>query len=117
MDTVESSSLSAISARPNETQVLSPLWMVTRQPLLNEFVHYLTKILAHLRARPEDQHDIVFSRQKLHEVRRAFSAMILRGEQDFLVRGHGLFESLNRFVAAHEQWNYRRREHQNVPQW
>ena len=82
MDIVESSSLSAISVSPHETQVLSPLWMVTRQPLLNEFVHYLTKILAHLRAQPEDQHDIVFSRQKLQEVRRAFSAMILRGEQD-----------------------------------
>ena len=82
-----------------ELGMMSPLWMVTREPLLNDFVHYLSATLAELRARPEAEHQVVLSRQKLREVRRAFSAMILRGEQAL----HQLSELIcNKYFSAYQ---------------
>ncbi len=66
---------------PQGSNLVSPLGMVTKEPLLNDFVLYLSTILSEIKARPNDTHEIYFSRQKLREVRRAFSAMILRGER------------------------------------
>jgi len=58
----------------------SPLWMVTQEPRLNDFVAYLTSYLDDLRARPAAPHQLTFSRARVAEVRAAFSNMILRGE-------------------------------------
>jgi len=60
----------------------SPLWMVTQEPRLNEFVGYLTELLQELR-KPKvmNVHHLEFSRAQLAEVRLAFSSMILRGEE------------------------------------
>ncbi|MCX6111159.1 MAG: hypothetical protein NTZ90_16310 [Proteobacteria bacterium] len=60
----------------------SPLWMVTQEPLLNEFVGSLTALLQQLRAPTgEREHRLEFSRQQLADVRQAFSSMIVRGEE------------------------------------
>jgi hypothetical protein len=76
----------------------SPLWMLTQEPLLNGFVTRLTETLHALRADPGGDHELVFARAELRDVRHAFSGMILRGEE----RLHRLSELLcRRFFPAH----------------
>ncbi len=58
----------------------SPLWMVTREPVLNHFVSYLTGFLESLRREPTKNHDLSISLAELRDVRAAFGSMILRGE-------------------------------------
>ena len=58
----------------------SPLWLVTQEPGLNEFVAYLGGTLNRLREAPSGAQELVFSRSRLAGVRRAFGDMILRGE-------------------------------------
>lgn len=63
------------------TQTRSPLWMVTQEPRLNEFVGTLSRFVETQRVNPSAEHELVFSQKELDEVRHAFSAMILRGEE------------------------------------
>ncbi|HEX5690008.1 MAG TPA: hypothetical protein VFX76_08395, partial [Roseiflexaceae bacterium] len=59
----------------------SPLWMVTAEPLLNEFVLDLQHIQHDLTNAPIGACEIRFSRARLESVRTAFSRMIRHGEQ------------------------------------
>jgi hypothetical protein len=59
----------------------SPLWMVTSEPLLNEFVLDLQHILHSLTQEPLDACELRFSRVRLETVRSAFSRMIRHGEE------------------------------------
>lgn len=77
----------------------SPLWMVTQEPLLDDFVTCLTVVLAALRDRPESEHELILSRPRLREVRQAWSSMIIRGEQSL----HRLSELLcRRFFEGYQ---------------
>ncbi len=58
----------------------SPLWMVTREPVLNQFVSYLTGFVEGLRQDPHHKHELSLSLAELSDVRKAFGAMIIRGE-------------------------------------
>jgi hypothetical protein len=59
----------------------SPLWMVTSEPLLNEFVLDLQHIQHELTNAPIDACELRFSRARLEAVRAAFSRMIRHGEE------------------------------------
>jgi hypothetical protein len=54
--------------------------MVTREPLLNQLVGYLSEMRTRIEAEPRGPHHLVFSRSHLEEVRTAFARMILHGE-------------------------------------
>ena len=58
----------------------SPLWLVTREPLVNELVVYLDTMRQRISAAPHDRHTIAFGRSNLGEVRKAFARMICHGE-------------------------------------
>jgi hypothetical protein len=64
----------------------SPLWMVTREPLLNQLVGYLSEMRTRIEASPAGPHRMVFSRASLDDVRTAFARMIRLGESKL----HGL---------------------------
>lgn len=68
----------------------SPLWMVTQEPRLNEFVSYLSAFMARRRDPEGGVQELVFSRRELAEVRQAFAGMLLRGERKL----HQLCEQL-----------------------
>ena len=58
----------------------SPLWMVTRQPLINEFVSNLANHREQIESNPGIAYNLVFSRSELEEVRVQYAAMIRAGE-------------------------------------
>ncbi len=58
----------------------SPLWMVATEPVLNEFVVELQKLLNELLLSPRGKRVLKFSRSGLLEVRTAFANMIRHGE-------------------------------------
>ena len=58
----------------------SPLWMVTRQPLINEFVSNLANHREQIESNPGIAYNLVFSRSELEEVRVQYAAMIRGGE-------------------------------------
>lgn len=58
----------------------SALWMVTQEPVLNDFVIYLNQKKQEILANPEAEHVLKFSQSKLDQARQAFGRMILRGE-------------------------------------
>jgi len=59
----------------------SPLWMVTAEPVLNEFVMDLHRLRHELMMSPDEERVLRFSRARLQEVRTAFADMIRHGEQ------------------------------------
>jgi hypothetical protein len=59
----------------------SPLWMVTTEPLLNDFVLDLQRLRHELGDRPDIPRELRFSRARLEQVRAAFSRMIRHGEE------------------------------------
>ncbi len=61
--------------------VRSPLWMVTGEPLLNEFVVDLQQIQQELAHTPIADSNLRFSRARIEAVRAAFSRMIRHGEE------------------------------------
>ncbi len=67
--------------RKSSANVRSPLWMVSQEPVLNDLVCYLDTIRAELIQEPHRHHELIFSRQKLRQVRIAFDDMIRRGEE------------------------------------
>ncbi len=63
-----------------EATAHSPLWMVTTEPLLNQFVLDLQRLRRDLTEQPSTHHVLRFSREGLVEVRAQFAAMIRHGE-------------------------------------
>lgn len=59
----------------------SPLWLVTREPLLNELVLYLDDMRRQMTAAPDALHTFEFSRSALDEIRKEFASMIRQGEE------------------------------------
>jgi hypothetical protein len=60
---------------------VSPLWLLTDEPLVNELVSYLETMRRRITADPRGDHTFNFSRPHLADVRTAFASMIRRGEQ------------------------------------
>jgi hypothetical protein len=60
---------------------VSPLWLLTDEPLVNELVAYLETMRRRITADPGAAHTFRFSRSHLTEVRAAFARMIRRGEE------------------------------------
>ncbi len=59
----------------------SPLWLVTREPLLNQLVIYLDEMRRQMTAAPDAVHTLEFSRSALDEIRKEFARMIRQGEE------------------------------------
>ncbi len=59
---------------------VSPLWMLTQEPDLNQLVVYLQEMRARINAEPDKEHVIRFSRANVEKARAAFSRMVRRGE-------------------------------------
>ncbi len=59
----------------------SPLWQVTREPLIHQFVGYLTSARAEITADPTSEHVLIFDRHRIGEVSHAFRTMVRRGEE------------------------------------
>lgn len=59
----------------------SPLWLVTREPLLNGLVVYLDDMRRRMAAAPDAVHTFEFSRSELDDIRKAFARMIRQGEE------------------------------------
>ncbi|HEY0739379.1 MAG TPA: hypothetical protein VGD69_30935 [Herpetosiphonaceae bacterium] len=69
----------SLESLPSTTQ--SPLWMVTTEPLLNQFVSDLQRLRRAIDEQPQTHHELSFSRVGLHAVRAAFASMIRHGEE------------------------------------
>jgi hypothetical protein len=67
--------------RSIDTSSQSPLWMVTSEPSLNQFVMELQQLRQQIMAQPEASHEIRFERARLEQVRGAFGRMIRHGEE------------------------------------
>jgi len=67
--------------QPHDQAAHSPLWMVTGEPLLNQFVLDLQRLQQELSHAPIAHYDLHFSRARIEAVRAAFSRMIRHGEQ------------------------------------
>jgi hypothetical protein len=72
----------------------SPLWMVTTEPVLNEFVMDLQRLRHELMMSPDQERVLRFSRGRLQEVRTAFANMIRHGEQRLHLLARLLCDSL-----------------------
>lgn len=59
----------------------SPLWMVTSEPRLNQFVTDLQRLRRDVMQQPAVSREVRFSRAGLEEVRAAFAQMIRHGEE------------------------------------
>jgi hypothetical protein len=59
----------------------SPLWMVTTEPLLNDFVSQLQRLRRAIDVQPSLEHELCFSQTGLDAVRAAFASMIRHGEE------------------------------------
>jgi hypothetical protein len=58
----------------------SALWMVTQEPVLNEFVCYLSEKKDQILTHPERSHHLRFSKRQLNGVNQAFANAIRKGE-------------------------------------
>lgn len=76
----------------------TPLWMLTREPALNELVEYLEQAKQRVQGDPDGKHRFRFSAQQIENARKSFARMILNGEE----RLHRLCEVLcgNLFVEG-----------------
>jgi Region found in RelA / SpoT proteins len=66
---------------PHDPAAHSPLWMVTTEPLLNQFVLDLRQLQHELAGAPAAHSDLRFSRAHVEAIRAAFSRMIRHGEE------------------------------------
>jgi hypothetical protein len=82
--------MTGLPVRPDDTRdpavvpfqrSVSPLWLLTDEPLVNELVGYLETMRRRITEDPRAAHTFTFSRTHLTEVRAAFARMIRRGEQ------------------------------------
>lgn len=60
---------------------LSPLWTVTREPLIHQFVGYLEDNRRRIVAAPDEVHVLEFSRTRVQEIQHAFRRLVRRGEE------------------------------------
>ncbi len=67
--------------RPYIDPRTSPLWQVTREPLIHQFVGYLTDVRQKISADPTSEHVLTFARPRIAEVHHAFRTMVRRGEE------------------------------------
>ena len=58
----------------------SPLWLLTKQPMVNDLVSYLETQRKAIDDAPHRRHVLSFSRQHLRAVRADFADMIRHGE-------------------------------------
>ena len=77
----------------------SPLWMVTREPLLNELVTKLQQLRMRFLTDPDAIHSVCFSKTALQKVRQDFANMILRGEEGLHRLSHLI---CNSFVSSYQ---------------
>ena len=65
----------------SQASAQSPLWMVTSEPYLNEFVMELRQVRQDIIENGNTPHEVHFSRERLEQVRAAFARMIRHGEE------------------------------------
>ena len=65
----------------DDTSALSPLWMITQEPAINQLVVYLQSAREKIHSDPNDRFKLEFSIRQLVEVREAFSRVIRDGEK------------------------------------
>ncbi len=82
MQTDEDATTSANTSSPVDEETRSPLWLVTTEPLVNQFVVSLQRLRVELMQHPDVQHEVRFSRARITEVRTAFATMIRHGEAE-----------------------------------
>lgn len=63
-----------------ERDWVTPLWMITQEPDLNNLVKYLQEKRTVITANPNQEHVLYFSRAQIEAAREAFSRMVRRGE-------------------------------------
>lgn len=76
----------------------SPLWIVTQEPIISQWVAGLSRICQEQLAHPESEHHLVVSRRTVEEVRGRFAGLIRRGESKL----HRLCAALSRTYL--ENW-------------
>jgi len=59
---------------------VTPLWMITQEPDLNDLVKYLQEKRIVITDNPDQEHVLYFSRAQIEAAREAFSRMVRRGE-------------------------------------
>lgn len=64
-----------------ENTAYSPLWLVTTEPMLNQFVLRLQRLRAELHQAPQATRELRVTRTELAQVRAAFANMIRHGEE------------------------------------
>lgn len=70
-----------ITDAPAEPGSQSPLWMVTTEPTLNQFVMGLQRLRLDLLQNPATARELRFSKGRVEEVRASFAHMIRHGEE------------------------------------
>jgi len=63
-----------------EREWVTPLWMITQEPDLNNLVMYLQEKRTVITDNPDQEHVLYFSRAQIEAAREAFSRMVRRGE-------------------------------------
>jgi len=63
-----------------EREWVTPLWMITQEPDLNNLVKYLQEKRTVITDNPDKEHVLKFSRSQIEAARAAFSRMVRRGE-------------------------------------
>ncbi|HQU70685.1 MAG: hypothetical protein KDI06_01625 [Calditrichaeota bacterium] len=81
------------------THSFSPLWLVAREPLVNELIGELKLLQNELIDMPDLHRELFFSRSRVSEVRQAFWETIRRGEE----RLHQLSGLLGQSLLQHYQ--------------
>lgn len=74
-------------------RVESPLWQVTREPLIHQFVGYLSDCKRRIEASP-GPHQVEFSRSRVAEVDHAYRRMVRQGEERLHRLGQLMCDSL-----------------------
>lgn len=67
---------------------LSPLWMITQEPAINDLVLYLQSAKEQLIKNPSEAFKLTFSKQQIADVRDSFSTMIREGEKNLHILCH-----------------------------
>lgn len=88
---------------PTSTRSASPLFLVTREPALNELVGYLQRKRREILDDPDAPHRLEFSREQRDEARAGFRRMILSGEESL----HRLCELLCRSFYREQTYRLR----------
>jgi hypothetical protein len=77
---LDSKEIDSKDTEADSTQV-SPLWMITQEPVINELVNYLQDYKNIILNQPDSDHCLSFEKSRIAEVRAAFSRVIREGER------------------------------------